>query len=105
MVPALCCCGTDAGIAQIGQVTGPWAVLQMGVLEFDEVAHMGLAAQFAARAQTGEGTDVGASRPRRRPDDCLALMMAPRLSTLSLITQFGPMLTQSSSTTRPSRMT
>lgn len=39
---------------------GLGAGLQMGVLQFDEVTHMGLAAQFAAGSQAGEGTDIGA---------------------------------------------
>src|SRR3546814_12249072 len=49
--------GPDGGVAQIAQMVGLGALAQFGVLDLDEVADMGAAAELGPRPQPREGAE------------------------------------------------
>ena len=51
----------DLDIAQIGQVIGLCAFVQMRLLGFDEIADLGLFLEHCAGTQSGEGADFGSA--------------------------------------------
>jgi hypothetical protein len=64
----ICAC-SHLSIAQIGEMVGLGAFAEAGFFGFDEVSHVGVLADFAARPQVGEGAYLGTVSDRAVGED------------------------------------